>query len=177
MPAAGVRTPSLADYLINKNYHDRHYGWPIQADNELYCRLVLEINQAGLSWTTLLHKEINYRNAYHQFDISIVANYTEQDVQRLLTNAGIIRNQIKIRAAIHNANVIGEIQLQAGSFKNWLDAHTEMSLEEWVQLFKKTFKFMGMQIVGEFLMSTGYLRGAHDEACPIFKKIQKLKTK
>ena len=159
------------DLLVHKIYHDNLYGFEIEDDNELFCRLVLEINQAGLSWSTILHKEKNFRKAYSNFNIKKVAAYKDADVVRLLSDAGIIRNRLKVNAAIYNANEILKIQKQSGSFKNWLDAHHPLSKPEWVKLFKTIFRFTGGEIVNEFLMSTGYLAGAHDEHCPIYKKI------
>ena len=159
----------------NKSYHDNHYGFPITDDNELFERLVLEINQAGLSWLTILKKQNNFRKAYDSFDIKTVANYTDKDIERLLNDAGIIRNKLKINAAIYNAKVIIELQNEFGSFKNWIDTHHPKTKDEWVKIFKKIFKFTGGEIVNEFLMSTGYLAGAHDIDCPIYKKTLELK--
>jgi DNA-3-methyladenine glycosylase I len=88
----------------------------------------------------------------------------------LLNDAGIIRNRLKVDAAIHNANVILALQEEYGSFKNWLDYHHPKTKEEWVRLFKKTFRFTGGEITNEFLLSTGYLEGAHHPNCPIYKK-------
>jgi DNA-3-methyladenine glycosylase I len=158
---------------VHRVYHDKYYGFPIKKDDELFCRLVLEINQAGLSWTTILNKEKNFREAYHQFDIQKVAAYKEKDRTRLLNDAGIIRNKLKVNAAIHNANVILQLQSEHGSFKKWLDKHHPKTKEEWVKLFKKTFVFVGSEIVNEFLMSTGYLPGAHDKNCPVNKKLRR----
>ncbi len=160
---------------LHIDYHDRHYGFPIADDNELFCRLVLEINQAGLSWTTILKKQENFRKAFHNFDVRKIARYGDRDRERLLLDAGIIRNRLKIDAAIQNAIVVVEIQKNYGSFKHWLDRHHPLSREEWVKLFKTHFRFTGGEIVNEFLLSTGYLPGAHDPECPIYKKIQKLK--
>lgn len=157
----------------NKDYHNHHYGFPIADDNELFERLVLEINQAGLSWLTILKKQDNFRKAYNNFDITTVANYSDLDIERLLGDTGIIRNKLKINAAIHNAKVIETLQIEFGSFKNWLDVNHPKTKEEWVKLFKKTFKFTGGEIVNEFLMSTGYLAGAHDPNCPIHQKVLK----
>ena len=151
------------------HYHDKEYGFPIESDNELFGRLLLEINQAGLSWTTIINKKENFRTAYSNFDLSKVANYTEKDRLRLLSNAGIIRNKLKVNAAIYNANQIIALQKEYGSFKKWLDHHHPKTKIEWVKLFKKTFKFTGGEITNEFLMSTGYLPGAHVETCPIYK--------
>ena len=159
------------DFEVHKNYHDNQYGFSIENDNELFCRLVLEINQAGLSWTTILHKEKNFRKAYSNFVVKKVAAYKDADVERLLTDAGIIRNRLKVFAAIHNANEILKLQKQYGSFKKWLDDHHHLTKPEWIKLFKTIFRFTGGEIVNEFLMSTGYLAGAHDEDCTIYKKI------
>ena len=159
--------------LIHQEYHDLHYGFPIEDDNELFCRLILEINQAGLSWTTILNKQQNFRNAYHQFNIKKVASYKEKDFIRLLNDEGIIRNKLKINAAIENAKTILLLQKNHGSFRNWLDSNYKLSKEAWTKLFKKTFKFTGGEIVNEFLMSTGYLPGAHSLDCPTHKRIIK----
>ncbi len=152
-------------------YHNTAYGFPIEDDNELFGRLILEINQAGLSWTTILIKQENFRNAYNNFNIEEIAVYTDIEKERLLNDAGIIRNKLKIEAAIHNAKVILDLKVEHKTFKNWLDAHAHFNKEEWVKLFKKTFKFTGGEIVNEFLMSTGYLPGAHIESCELFNKL------
>ena len=156
-------------------YHDREYGFPLHDDNELFERLVLEINQAGLSWLTILKKREAFKKAYRGFDIDKVAKFNERDRARLLADAGIIRNRLKVDAAIDNAKKVKELQREHGSFKAWIDAHHPLTKDEWVQLFKKTFRFTGGEIVGEFLMSTGYLPGAHHEKCPVYKKILKAK--
>lgn len=158
---------------LHRSYHDERYGFPVNNDNELFGRLILEINQAGLSWSTILNKEANFLRAYDKFDIDTVAAYSDADRERLLQDAGIIRNRLKINAAIHNAQVIQGLQKEHGSFKTWLDRHHPMNKEEWVRLFRKTFKFTGGEIVGEFLMSTGYLAGAHDEDCPVHGRARK----
>jgi DNA-3-methyladenine glycosylase I len=160
---------------FNKSYHDTQYGFPLEEDNLLFERLVLEINQAGLSWITILKKADNFRKAYDQFNVSKVAKYGESDRARLLADAGIIRNRLKVNAAIVNAQKILELKKEFGSFKGWLDVHHPLSKEEWTKLFKKTFVFTGGEIVNEFLMSTGYLPGAHQLNCPIHKKIAALK--
>lgn len=157
--------------ILHQNYHDIYYGFPIHDDNELFCRLVLEINQAGLSWETILKKEKSFRKAYSNFNIKKVAAYKDSDRKRLLSDSGIIRNRLKINAAIENAKTILLIQKEHDSFKNWLDHHFPMTKEEWVKLFKKTFLFTGGEIVNEFLLSTGYLPGAHTADCLIYKKV------
>jgi len=160
---------------LHRVYHDEQYGFPIHNDEELFCRLILEINQAGLSWTTILKKQESFRKAYHGFNIKKVAGYQEKDVERLLNDEGIIRNRLKVNAAIENAKTILQLQKQFGSFKAWLDHHHPLTKEEWTKLFKKTFRFTGGEIVNEFLMSTGYLPGAHSEDCKIYKKVLKAK--
>lgn len=167
-------TTSISGIEYHKEYHDKHYGFPIVDDNELFGRLILEINQAGLNWLTILKKEQNFRAAYSNFDIKSVANYTIEDEARLLSDAGIIRNKLKVKAAILNAQAILEMQSEYGSFKNWLDSHHPKTKEEWVKIFKKKFKFTGGEIVNEFLLSTGYLEGAHSQNCPIYDKILRL---
>lgn len=156
---------------LHRIYHDTEYGFPLREDNELFGRLILEINQAGLSWTTILKKKDSIREAYANFDIQKVANYSQQNIEQLLKNAGIIRNKLKINAAIYNAKQIIHIQKEHGSFTHWLDIQQPKTKDEWVKLFKKTFKFTGGEITNEFLLSTRYLPGAHESTCPINKKI------
>ena len=156
---------------VHKIYHDNQYGFPIDSDNELFGRLVLELNQAGLSWTTILNKKKHFRKAYSSFNIQKVANYSEKDIKRLLSDPGIVRNKLKVNAAVYNAKQIISIQKEFGSLKAWLDENHPMKLEDWVTLFKKTFKFTGGEITKEFLTSTGYLKGAHIRSCRIFEKI------
>ena len=152
-------------------YHDREYGFPLEGDAELFERLVLEINQAGLSWLTILKKREAFRRAYANFTVEVVAGYGDKDRVRLLADPGIIRNRLKVDAAIANAGRILELRETHGSFAVWLAAHHPRSKEEWVKLFKKTFRFTGGEIVGEFLMSIGYLPGAHAPSCPVYSRI------
>ena len=161
----------------NKHYHDKQYGFPISDDNELFGRLVLEINQAGLSWTLMLKKQQAFRAAFKDFDIDTVAAFDEADIERLLADAGIVRNRLKINAAIYNARQIKKIQQEHGSFKHWLDTNHPLDKAGWVKLFKKHFKFVGGKIVGEFLMSTGYLPGAHIESCPVYQEVLECRPK
>jgi DNA-3-methyladenine glycosylase I len=156
-------------------YHDTEYGFPIPDDNELFARLVLEINQAGLSWTTILNKKQNFYKAFDNFDIDKVARYTEKKKTKLLEDSGIIRNRLKIEATIENAKRIKQLQKEHGSFGKWLDKNHPLTKEQWVKLFKKEFRFTGGEIVNEFLMSCGYLPGAHAEWCPVYKKVLKQK--
>ena len=161
--------------MIHKKYHDTQYGFPIHDDNELFARFVLEINQAGLSWETILNKEENFRKAYNNFDIKKVAKYGEKGKKRLMNDTGIIRNKLKINAAIENAKTILKLQKEFGSFQKWLEFHNPKTKDGWTRLFKKNFKFTGGEIVNEFLMSIGYLKGAHTKDCPIYSKILKKK--
>jgi DNA-3-methyladenine glycosylase I len=156
---------------VHKIYHDTAYGFPIDNDDELFERLILEINQAGLSWSTILNKQENFKKAYKNFNIKKVAAFKEKDFERLMNDAGIIRNRLKINAAIENAKTLLQIQKEFGSFKKWIDHHHPKTKEEWVRIFKNTFRFTGGEIVNEFLMSTGYLAGAHIESCPVYKKV------
>ncbi len=159
----------------NKTYHDTQYGFPLEDDNLLFERLVLEINQAGLSWITILKKADNFHTAYHGFNIEKVSKYGEEDRARLLADAGIIRNRLKVNAAIVNAQKILELWKEFGSFKGWLDAHHPLTKDEWTKLFRQNFVFTGGEIVNEFLMSTGYLPDAHSADCPIYKKVAVLR--
>ncbi len=168
-----VREGKIDSYNIA--YHDSEYGFPIREDAALFERLILEINQAGLSWLTILKKRDAFRKAYHGFDVARVAAFGEKDRQRLLEDAGIIRNRLKIDAAIANAKIVQQICLAHDSFASWLDLHHPSDLEAWRKLFKKTFLFTGGEIVREFLLSIGYLPHAHDEDCPVYKRIWKLK--
>lgn len=172
---SAIATMSAEKKTLHKAYHDHHYGFPIHDDNELFGRLIMEINQAGLSWETILKKEEGFRKAYHNFNIKKIAAYTEKDRERLMNDPGIIRNRLKINAAIENAKTIIALQKEHGSFEQWLKSHHPKTKEEWVKLFKKTFRFTGGEIVNEFLMSIGMLRGAHVDDCPIYKKVLKSK--
>ena len=166
-------------------YHDAEYGFPLRGDAELFERLILEINQAGLSWLTILKKREAFRSAYRGFDPAVVARFGARDVRRLMADAGIIRNRLKIEAAIANAKTVLALRHSHGSFVDWLDASYFVdaktqrrkdakrvrSKEEWVDLFKRTFRFTGGEIVGEFLLSTGYLPGAHRTSCPVYARV------
>ncbi|GAB3342803.1 DNA-3-methyladenine glycosylase I [Marilutibacter aestuarii] len=160
-------------------YHDTEYGFPQREEHVLFERLLLEINQAGLSWETILRKREGFRSAYGGFDVDTVAAYGERDRARLLADAGIIRNRLKVDAAIHNAGVIQRLRDSHGGFAEWLDAHATdgdrpRDKAAWVKLFKQTFRFTGGEITGEFLMSLGYLPGAHRPDCPVMQRIARL---
>jgi len=156
-------------------YHDTEYGFPSRDEAILFERLVLEINQAGLSWATILKKRAAFRAAYAGFEVDRVAAFGLEDVDRLMNDAGIIRNRLKIAAAIDNARRIQQLRQEYGGFAAWLDAHHPSSLPDWIKLFRKSFRFTGGEIVNEFLMSLGYLGGAHDETCPVYARIAALR--
>ncbi len=156
---------------IHAAYHDTEYGFPLRDDDALLERFALEINQAGLSWELMLKKREGFRAAYRGFVLDTVASFDHADEARLLADAGIIRNRLKVRAVIENARRIRTLRERHGSFAAWLDAHHPMTKPEWMKLFKKTFVFTGGEIVNEMLMSTGYLPGAHRETCPVYRRI------
>ena len=164
---------------VHGPYHDHEYGVPTRDEAALFERLILEINQAGLSWEIILKKREGFRRAYDGFDVDKVAAYGEAERARLLADPGIIRNRLKVEAAIHNAQVIRGLRASHGGFAGWLDAHARLdgALRDkaaWVKLFKTRFRFTGGEIVGEFLMSLGYLPGAHRGDCPAFERVAKL---
>lgn len=159
---------------LHLDYHDNHYGFPLYDDNELFGRFLMEINQAGLSWTLMLRKLKNFEKSYDGFDIKRIAAYGDDDFQRLMNDQGIIRNRLKIKAAIENAKRIEVLQKSHGSFRRWLEemALTHQTLEEWTKLFKKQFVFTGGEIVNEFLISIAILPGAHTTDCHVWHRIR-----
>ncbi len=156
---------------VHREHHDTEHGFLPRDDDDLFRRLMLEISQAGLSFETVLKRKQGIYRAFNSVDK--VAKFGAAHVKKLMQDASIIRHRLKILAAIHNAKKIKELQKEFGSFKHWLDAHHPRTREEWVKLFRKTFTFTGGEIVNEFLMSTGYLPGAHDADCPVLKNIRK----
>lgn len=160
---------------IHREHHDTEHGFVPRDDDDLFRRLILEINQAGLSFEIALKKK---KTTYAAFpSVRKVAAYDAKDIARLMENPGIIRNRLKIESIIDNANKIIELQKSHGSFGAWLDSHHPLSKDEWVKLFKKTFRFTGGEIVNEFMMSCGYLPGAHDKVCVVGQKIKENKKK
>ncbi|MGH7468106.1 MAG: DNA-3-methyladenine glycosylase I [Longimicrobiales bacterium] len=152
-------------------YHEREYGFPLRTDAELFERFALEINQAGLSWLTVLQKRTALQRAFRAFDVDRVARFGARDRARLLNDASIIRNRLKIDAVIENARRLRELRQQFGGFAGWLDAHHPQPLDDWARLFKQTFRFTGGEIVRELLVSTGYLPGAHVPTCPVYARV------
>jgi DNA-3-methyladenine glycosylase I len=159
---------------IHGPYHDTEYGFPVEDESVLFERLILEINQAGLNWDLILKKREGFRKAYSGFDVDTVADYDDADRERLLSDARIIRNRLKVEAAIFNAGVIREMRHSHGGFAGWLRAHHPRDRISWVKLFRKTFRFTGGEITGEFLMSIAYLPSPHRWDCPVYRKIARL---
>jgi len=157
--------------LIHGPYHDDEYGLPRKGEATLFELLSLEIFQAGLSWELILKKRATTFEAFDDFDVDTVAEYCESDVKRLLGDTGIIRNRLKINSIIENAKCVQKLRVSYGGFDKFLENHHPMAKSGWVKLFKKTFKFTGGEIVNEFLMSLGYLPGAHSPDCPAFDRI------
>lgn len=152
-------------------YHDEEYGFPLSDETQLFERLSLEVFQAGLSWLLVLRKREGLRAAFAGFDVDRVAAFNEADIARLRADPAIIRNRLKIAATIENARRLQALRQSDGGFAAWIAAHHPLPLEDWVRLFRKTFKFMGGEVVNEFLMSIGYLPGAHRQDCPVFARI------
>jgi DNA-3-methyladenine glycosylase I len=152
-------------------YHENEYGFPAEDEALLFERLVLEINQAGLSWLTVLQKRAAFRAAFASYEVDRVADFGEADVTRLLADPGIVRNRLKVAAVISNARIIQNLRHSHGSFHAWLEAHHPRPPEEWTRLFRQNFRFTGGLIVGEFLMSLGYLPGAHEPDCPVYGRV------
>ena len=161
------------NHEVHGSYHDTEYGFPTDDERVLFERLALEIMQAGLSWEIVLKKRKAMNKAFDKFVVNKVAAYNAKDVKRLLADEGIIRNRLKVLAIIHNAKIVQEMRDAHGGLAMWLAVHHPLTKTEWVKLFKKTFKFTGGEITGEFLMSIGYLPGTHRATCPIYKVIQK----
>jgi DNA-3-methyladenine glycosylase I len=170
-------------------YHDTEWGTPVHDDRKWFEFIVLDAFQAGLSWRTVLHKRQNFRDAFDQFDPRIVAGYGEDKVQELMNNAGIIRNQLKIRSAVTNANAFLRVQEEFGSFDAYIwaftggevehheltalggmPAKTELSDRISKDLIKRGFKFVGSTIVYAFLQAAGMVND-HLAHCFRYKEL------
>jgi DNA-3-methyladenine glycosylase I len=156
-------------------YHDTEYGFPTDDETVLFERLSMEIMQAGLSWLLILKKRAAMQKAFAGFAVDKVAKFGDKDLARLLADEGIIRNRLKINAIVENARRIQALRKSHGSFAAWIAEQHPLAKADWVKLFKKTFKFTGGEITGEFLMSIGYLPGAHRDSCPVQGKIARKK--
>jgi len=177
-----IRCPWPTDEMY-RGYHDREWGVPIHDDRRLFEYLILEGAQAGLSWHTVLKKRENYRAAFDHFDVEKVARYGDKDAARLLGNAGIIRNRLKIHATIQNARAFLKVQEEFGSFDayQWgfvegkpiinhrksmreVPARTEVSDRLSKDLLKRGFKFVGTTICYAHMQAVGMVND-HLVAC------------
>ncbi len=157
---------------VHHSYHETEYGFPSRDETVLFERLVLEIMQAGLSWELILKRRAGMGIALAGFSVDRVAAMGEADVARLLADPAMIRNRLKVAAIVENAKRVQALRGSHGGFAAWLDAHHPQDKTAWVKLWKKTFLFSGGEIVGEFLMSLGYLPGAHAPDCPVAARIE-----
>ena len=155
-------------------YHDNEYGLPLNDERALFELLSIEIFQAGLSWDLILKKRASTVAAFDGFDVDAVAAYGEHDVVRLLADPGIIRNRLKVESIINNANTVIALRESDGGFAAWIAARHPQNRAGWTKSFKRTFKFMGPEIVNEFLMCIGYLPGAHHRQCEAYNRIAKI---
>jgi DNA-3-methyladenine glycosylase I len=163
-----------AGHPVHGSYHDCEHGVPSRDEAVLFERLCMEIMQAGLSWDTVLRRRATMRAAFEGYDVDRIAGYGAADQARLLADPGIIRNRLKVQAIIANAIVVQGMRASHGGFAAWVDAHHPRDKAAWVKLFRATFRFTGGEIVGEFLMSLGWLPGAHAPDCPAFARIAQL---
>jgi DNA-3-methyladenine glycosylase I len=160
---------------VHESYHATEYGFPQRDETVLFERLCLEIMQAGLSWELVLKRREGMRRAFASFAVDRIAAMGPDDEARLLADPAIIRNRLKVAAIIENARRVQALRESHGGFAEWLDANHPREKPDWVKLFGKTFKFTGGEIVGEFLLSLGYLPGAHAKDCPVFDRIAALR--
>jgi DNA-3-methyladenine glycosylase I len=175
----------VSDSKLYQEYHDNEWGQPVYDDETLFEFLVLETFQAGLSWITVLNKRENFRRAFDNFDYDKIAKYPESKYESLLQDAGIIRNKLKIRSAITNAQLFLEVQKEYGSFSKYIwsfvngkpivnqfhkrenvPATTELSDEISKDLKKKGFKFVGSTVIYAFMQATGMV---NDHTTDCFK--------
>lgn len=161
------------DSPVHRDYHAREYGFPARDEAVLFERLVLEIMQAGLSWETILKRRAGMAEAFRGYDVDTIAEWGAREQARLLADPRIIRNRLKVEAILDNARRIRRLRASHGGFAAWLDASHPRDKEAWVKLFRATFRFTGGEIVGEFLMSLGYLPGAHAADCPVMRDVRK----
>jgi len=169
------------------SYHDREWGRPVHDDRKLFEMLILEGAQAGLSWITILKKRDNYRKAFDSFDPQRVARFDAKKVKRLLLDEGIVRNRLKIEAAIGNARAFLSVQKEFGSFdkfiwkfvggrpkRNRWKSHKEIppatpeSIAMSRELKRRGFRFVGPTICYAFMQATGMVND-HIAGCFLFK--------
>jgi len=159
---------------VHDSYHATEYGFPQRDEAVLFERLCLEIMQAGLSWEIVLKRRAGMRESFGGWDVDAIAATDAASRARLLADPAIIRNRLKVDAIVHNAGIVQTLRASHGGFAAWLDAHHPRDKAAWIKLFKGTFRFTGGEIVGEFLMSLGYLPGAHGPNCPVAARIAAL---
>lgn len=155
-------------------YHDLEYGFPTTCETVLFERLCLEIFQAGLSWELMLKRRAGLNDAFAGFDVDTLAQWTGEDVTRLLGDVRIIRNRRKVEAVLENARRVQRLRQTDGGFAAWIKANSPKTKADWVKTFKARFVFTGPEVVGEFLMSISVLPGAHLESCPAYTRIKDL---
>lgn len=149
------------------DYHNEEYGVPVRDESVLFERLTLETFQAGLSWEIVLKKRSGLFEAFKQFNADQVAAFGPDEIETVVQNPRVIRNRRKIEAAVYNAKAIIQMREQFGGFDRWLDLQIQNEQEDWVSAFRSRFKFMGGEVVGEFLISLGIIPGSHDADCEV----------
>lgn len=178
---------------LYEEYHDKEWGVPVHDDRLLFEFLILESAQAGLSWLTILKKRDAYRKAFDNFDPTKVAVYSEEKVQELLANEGIVRNKLKVRAAIQNARVFLELQKEKGSFDAYLwefvgfkpvqgkiedekqvPAKTDISDRISKDLKKRGMNFVGSTIMYAFMQAVGIVND-HTKQCFRYEEVREIK--
>ncbi|WP_373058454.1 DNA-3-methyladenine glycosylase I [Zunongwangia sp. H14] len=172
-------------------YHDKEWGVPVYDDETIFEFLVLETFQAGLSWITILRKRENFREAFDNFDYKKIAEYPEEKIEELLQNSGIIRNKLKVRATVTNAQLFIKVQEEFGSFSNYIwsfvngkplqnkvenyknaPATTEISDKLSKNLKKRGFKFVGSTVMYAHMQATGMVND-HEVSCFRYEQVKK----
>jgi DNA-3-methyladenine glycosylase I len=143
---------------VHGPYHDAEYGFP-STDERVLFEAIARDQPSGIVVVDDLNKRAAFRAAYADFDVDRVAAFGPSEIEGLLVNPGIVRNRLKIAAAVENAGRVQGLRASHGSFALRLDAHHPRSIGDWTRLFRNTFRFSGGQIVGEFLLSLGHLPG------------------
>ena len=169
-----IRCAWCKDDSLYIAYHDMEWGRLITKDTLLFEFLILESFQAGLSWITILRKREAFREAFDNFLIEQIANYSQEKISTLLTNEKIVRNRLKIQAAVTNAQAFIRIQKEFGSFVSYLNTfiptHSFLSDSLSKDLKKRGFKFVGTTIIYSFLQATGYIND-HVSNCWVRKEL------
>lgn len=186
------RCPWALGSTLETEYHDREWGVPTHDDRRLFEMLLLEGAQAGLSWRTILYRRAGYRKAFDDFDVNKIAQYSGQDVERLLQDAGIVRNRLKIEAAVRNARCFLQVQQECGSFAAYLwrftggesrlnhrtsmreiPVHTPESDALSKNLKRRGFKFVGTTICYAYMQAIGLVND-HLVDCFRYAEIERL---